>query len=295
MASGIRSVRAAGIALGIHGLACATDAPGRRAPRPRRAPAPRQLAHLVSRADAGAPGGIRTLDAQVRSQSGEPEKPPESQGIPLWAVRSRSESARRHSMGTHLRSLAADLESCTVVAGTLPRMNLTALPDEVEELVCAQLEASFETAVRRSPTCAAESTSACAAVSDPSIRGRRSGFEPGRDDGTGEAPLVAQDRAEEACVLGAVCAMEAVVGRHHRPHVRLEDGGLEGSEVDLAQRALADLCARAVALQDGWHASGSEPTPGGCWRHFSAPIRQLFRPARSLAAIVLIRYDNPRW
>ncbi len=44
-------------------------------------------------------------------------------------------------MGTHLSGRATGLEGSTMGAGILPRMDLTMLPDEVRELVRAQIEA----------------------------------------------------------------------------------------------------------------------------------------------------------
>ena len=42
-------------------------------------------------------------------------------------------------------------------------------------------------------------------------------------------------------MLAAVDAEQPVVRRHDRPWARAAHGGLEGREVDLAQRALVDL------------------------------------------------------
>ncbi len=79
-------------------------------------------------------------------------------------------------------------------------------------------------------------------------RRRRLRREPVRDHHAVEAPLAAQDVGEQARVLGAVRAGEAVVGGHHRPRAGLAHGGLERCEIDLAQRALVHLGAGAMAF-----------------------------------------------
>ena len=63
------------------------------------------------------------------------------------------------------------------------------------------------------------------------------------DDEAAEAPLLAEDRGEEVVVIGAVDAIQPIVGAHHRPRLRL-DGALKGGEVDLAERGLVDARVR---------------------------------------------------
>ena len=69
-------------------------------------------------------------------------------------------------------------------------------------------------------------------------------------DETVPLPVGADEVGEEPRMLGAVRAVEPVVGRHQRPHTGFVDGGVEGSEVGLAQRPLVDLGGdrHAVAL-----------------------------------------------
>ena len=55
-----------------------------------------------------------------------------------------------------------------------------------------------------------------------------------------EAPLAPQQVGEQAGVLAAVPAVDAVVGRHDRPDARPAHGSLEGRQVDLAPGALVD-------------------------------------------------------
>ena len=56
-----------------------------------------------------------------------------------------------------------------------------------------------------------------------------------------KAPFFFEDIHQQAVVLGAEGAVDAVVRAHHRPGLALLDGGLESRQVDLAQRALIDL------------------------------------------------------
>ena len=72
-------------------------------------------------------------------------------------------------------------------------------------------------------------------------RSRRVGPEPVRHDQPVEAPLVAQHPVDEVGLLAAVGPVDLVVGGHHRPDAGLSHGGLEGDEVDLAERALGDF------------------------------------------------------
>ena len=72
-------------------------------------------------------------------------------------------------------------------------------------------------------------------------RSRRVGAEPVRHDQPVEAPLVPQHPVDEVGLLAAVGPVDLVVGGHHRPDAGLSHGGLEGDEVDLAERALGDF------------------------------------------------------
>ncbi len=66
-----------------------------------------------------------------------------------------------------------------------------------------------------------------------------------------EAPVPARDVRLQEAVLRRVDAVHQVVGGHDRAHVRLLDRGLEGGQVDLAQRALVDHRVRVVAVELG--------------------------------------------
>ena len=74
---------------------------------------------------------------------------------------------------------------------------------------------------------------------------------PVRHDETVETPLVAQDVGQEASVVGAELAVEAVVGAHHPPRPGLLDGALEGTQVQLAQSAFVDVDVDAHPLDLG--------------------------------------------
>ena len=76
---------------------------------------------------------------------------------------------------------------------------------------------------------------------EPRVRGRlgRARREPVRHHDAVEPPLAHEEVALER-VLGHRGAVDAVVGRHDRPHAGLPHDRLERREVDLAQRALAD-------------------------------------------------------
>ena len=63
---------------------------------------------------------------------------------------------------------------------------------------------------------------------------------PVGDDGAIEAPLVAQDLAEQVLVLVGVDAVDEVIGAHDALGRGLAGHDLEAGEVDLAQRALVD-------------------------------------------------------
>ncbi len=68
---------------------------------------------------------------------------------------------------------------------------------------------------------------------------------PVGDHETVEAPLVAEDAREQPRVLARVHTVDAVVRAHDRPRLGVLDDALEAAEVDLAQRALVDVCAHA--------------------------------------------------
>ena len=72
-------------------------------------------------------------------------------------------------------------------------------------------------------------------------RRRRVRAEPVRHDEPVEAPLVAEDRAEQVRLLAAVGAVHLVVGGHHGPDAGLLYGVFEGDEVDLPEGTLVDL------------------------------------------------------
>ena len=74
---------------------------------------------------------------------------------------------------------------------------------------------------------------------------------PVGDDEPVETPLVAQDVGQQSAVLGAVLAVELVVGAHDAPGVRLLDGPLEGPQVQLAQGAFVDPGVDGHALDLG--------------------------------------------
>ena len=89
-------------------------------------------------------------------------------------------------------------------------------------------------------------------------RARRAGEPVGRaerepvgDDEALEAPLAAQDAGQQRLVLGAVAAVEPVVGGHQPERAALADGELERHEVELAQRALVDHRGHRVAVELG--------------------------------------------
>lgn len=90
---------------------------------------------------AHAPGGFGPPPPRFEANPGSPKRLRNRLRMPLRAVRSRSEGGRGHPMGTHLESRTAGPESWMMGAGILPRMDLTTLPDEVKELVRAQIEA----------------------------------------------------------------------------------------------------------------------------------------------------------
>ncbi len=72
---------------------------------------------------------------------------------------------------------------------------------------------------------------------------------PVGDDEALEAPSLPERLAQQERVLGAVLAVDLVVGVHHGPHPRLLDGRLEGREVDLVERAQVDRLVDAMALE----------------------------------------------
>ena len=72
---------------------------------------------------------------------------------------------------------------------------------------------------------------------------------PVRHDQPFVAPLLAQNFGEQRVVLGAVGAVELVVGAHDRPRLCPLDDALEGGQVDLTQRALVDDGIDAEALR----------------------------------------------
>ncbi len=78
--------------------------------------------------------------------------------------------------------------------------------------------------------------------------GRREREPVGHDEAL-EAPLAAQDPAEQLRVLRAVAAVQAVVSRHDAERAALADGELEGHEVKLVQRPLVDDGVDRVALE----------------------------------------------
>ena len=80
---------------------------------------------------------------------------------------------------------------------------------------------------------------------------RRAHREPVADDEAVEPPLPPQDHAYELLVLGAVGAVEPVVGGHDPEGAALTDGQLEGEEVDLAQGPLVDHRVDGAALELG--------------------------------------------
>lgn len=65
--------------------------------------------------------------------------------------------------------------------------------------------------------------------------------EPVAHDDAVEAPLVAQDLGQQPVVVGAVRAVQPVVGAHDGPHAGPLHRRLERHQVHLAQRALVDL------------------------------------------------------
>ena len=77
------------------------------------------------------------------------------------------------------------------------------------------------------------------------------GGEPVRHHEPVEAPLLPQDRRQEPRVLAAERAVDAVVRRHDGPDAAVAHGGLEGAQVDLAQRPLVDVAADRVPFDLG--------------------------------------------
>ena len=78
---------------------------------------------------------------------------------------------------------------------------------------------------------------------------RRTAGEPVGHDDPVEPPLTAHDRGEQLGVLGAVVAIEPVVGGHQPPRAGLGHDGLERGEDDLAQGPLVDERVDRVALE----------------------------------------------
>lgn len=72
------------------------------------------------------------------------------------------------------------------------------------------------------------------------VAGGGAGGHPVGDVVPVEAPLGAQDFVDEVGVLGHRDAVDLVVGRHDAPRVGVGDDGLEGRQVQLAQRARGD-------------------------------------------------------
>ena len=85
-----------------------------------------------------------------------------------------------------------------------------------------------------------------------SARGVGHGFQrrpPIADHYAREAPLGFEYVAQEFRVTRRIGAVDPVVGRHHRAHSGFADRGLEGHQIEFAQRGFADLAADAMALE----------------------------------------------
>ena len=86
--------------------------------------------------------------------------------------------------------------------------------------------------------------------------GRGVSAEPVADDHTVEAPLVAQQVAQQLAMLARVDAVDAVVRAHQRTHIGTAlgdrpDRSFEGHQVRLAQGDLVDLTGDGVTLELG--------------------------------------------
>ncbi len=64
-----------------------------------------------------------------------------------------------------------------------------------------------------------------------------------------EAPIALENLVIEEVVLGGVNAVDQVVGVHDRINVALDDGGLEGGQIDFAHGALVHVDAGVVAIE----------------------------------------------
>ena len=92
------------------------------------------------------------------------------------------------------------------------------------------------------------------------------GSEPVRHENPLEAPLALEHLQVQEFVLSGVNAVDQVVGIHHRVHVSLGDGCLEGRQIDLAHGPLVYvhahvmpvvlLTVQRVVLHCGDHALG---------------------------------------
>ena len=72
---------------------------------------------------------------------------------------------------------------------------------------------------------------------------------PVRDNQSLEAPFVFENFGQQVVMFGGECAVELVVGAHHRPGLGLFDCFFKGGQVDFAQGALIHFGADAEALE----------------------------------------------
>ena len=84
------------------------------------------------------------------------------------------------------------------------------------------------------------------AVGRAAVRGVRRA--PVRHDKALETPVLFQDLVEQVIIFRAIRAVDFIVGRHDGERAALLDRGLEGRQVNLAQRALVHVDVDAAAL-----------------------------------------------